>query len=208
MSNLPKRIGIFGGTFNPVHLGHIEIASNVFDKLGLHKIYFMPSGVPPHKNQKGLAPPEERFKMVEMAIEKDKRFEVLDYEIKKKTASYTVETIYELLIKFKDSKIFLILGADAALDIFSWKDPQNIFKVCTFVIVSRPGYILEEFKKKISMLQKKGASMMHIIYLEESVIEISSSRIRERIKNGEDASDLLSKKVYAYVKEMGFYKGL
>lgn len=206
MSNPTKKIGIFGGTFNPVHLGHIVIASNVFDKLGLHKIYFMPSGVPPHKKQKGLVPPKERFKMVEMAIEKDSRFEVLDYEIKKKTASYTVETIYELLIKFKNSKIFLILGADAALDIFSWKDPQKIFNVCTFVIVSRPGYILDEFKKKISALQKGEIETMQIIYLEESVIGTSSSGIRERIKIGEDASDLLPKKVYAYIKEMGFYK--
>jgi len=206
--NPSKKIGILGGTFNPVHLGHIKIASNVFDELNLNKLYFMPSGVPPHKKQGGLVSPEERYKMVKMAIEKDKRFEVLDYEIKKKTASYTVETINKLSKQFKDSEIFLILGADAALDIFSWKDPQEISKICTFVIVSRPDYGLGEFKKKISELQKKRIFMLPIIYLEDSAIDISSSGIRESIKNGEDISGLLPDKVSIYIKEKGFYKGL
>lgn len=192
------RIGIIGGTFNPIHYGHLVSASEVCSKFKLDKVIFVPSSLNPLKNTSNLAEAHHRLKMIKLAIAGNPLFEVSDIEIKRGGISYTIDTIKELVKKYgKDTNIYFIIGIDAFLEINSWVAPDALLKMCKFIVTTRPGYDV----KKAKQIFKKHTETMEITYL-----EISSSDIRKRIKSGSSIKYLLPERVENYIQKHKLYK--
>lgn len=193
------RIGILGGVFNPIHYGHLVIASEAKDKLNLDKVIFVPTGKAPHKKVKG-ATPEERYQMVSLAIKGNSSFEVSPIEIEKsKLASrptFTLETIREFIKIYNKAKIYFVVGLDEMLKISTWKEPKKLLELCKFVVVTRPGY-------ESSKLDKRIAS--EVMMLQVPGLEISSSDIRKRIKTGRPIRYLLPPSVEEYIRKKRLY---
>lgn len=191
------KIGLMGGTFNPIHLGHLKIASKVLDCLGLAKVIFVPSGNPPHKQLKDITDASHRLKMIELAIDRDNRFGVSDMEVKREGKSYTLDTIKQAKALYSaDTDVYFITGADMALDLPNWKDPLEILSISHVVAVERPGFSL----KKLEESYKN-----KIITLEGISIDISSTDIRKRIKRGESIKDLVPESVEKYIRDNNLY---
>ncbi|MCJ7645441.1 nicotinate-nucleotide adenylyltransferase [bacterium] len=194
------RIGILGGTFNPIHYGHLFIASEVKDRLKLDKVIFVPAGKAPHKKVKG-ANPDERYEMVSLAIKGNYSFEVSPMEIEKSKLigrpTFTLETI-EGFIKIygKRTKIYFIVGLDEMLQISTWKEPKKLLELSKFVVVTRPGYELGKLDKRIAS---------KVIILQVPGLEISASDIRKRIKAGKPIRYLLPRSVEEYICKKRLY---
>lgn len=199
-----KRKGIFGGTFDPIHNGHLHVAYEALYRLNLDKIIFMPSGKPPHKTNKIITDSEIRIELVKAAIEKEKKFILSSYEIEKLGLSYTYETLEYFKGLEPDTEWYFITGTDCLMDIRSWKNIDRIFNSCKFVVFNRSGYFKErviEQKNKIEM--EYGTS---IIYLDIPVIDISSTEIRSKIKDSKEISYLVPEKVEHILNQMKLYK--
>ncbi|MFC1704612.1 nicotinate-nucleotide adenylyltransferase [Candidatus Omnitrophota bacterium] len=189
-----KRIAIFGGTFNPIHLGHLMIAEQVSARLGLSKVIFIPSYTPPHKTKKKLASAQDRLAMVKKAIVSNPLFEVSDIEIKRKGKSYTIDTIRQLKKRLKKrTRLLFIIGADSLSELKDWKDIRDIFTMVTFIVVNRPGFA---FRK----------SLQNSVALETPGIEVSSSQIRSNISKGISVRYFVPEKVRDYIIKKGLYK--
>ena len=183
------RIGIIGGTFNPIHYGHLVSASEVCNKFKLDKVIFIPSALNPLKNTSNLADAHHRLKMIKLATAGNPLFEASDIEIKRGGASYTIDTIKAFVKKYgKDVNIYFIIGADAFLEINSWASPDELLKMCKFIVTTRPGYDVKKEKTKITYL------------------EISSSDIRKRITSGAPIKYLLPESVEDYIYKHRLYK--
>jgi len=194
------RIGILGGTFNPVHIGHLVIASEVKERLKLDKVVFVPTGKAPHKRVRG-ATPDERYEMVSLAVRGNASFEVSPIEIEKSKIvnrpTFTLETITELKkIYGKKEKIYFIVGIDEMLKISTWKEPNRLLKLCKFVVVTRPGYELKKLDRRIAS---------RVMTLEVPGLEISASDIRKRIKSGRSIKYLLPREVEDYIHKKRLY---
>lgn len=199
--NNKEKIGIFGGTFDPIHFGHIKIAQKAKEFLKLNKIIFVPSGNPPHKNF-FYANKYDRYNMVIEALKNYKGFIVSDYEIKKEESSYTIDTINHFISLYKNAKLYFISGADVLFDIENWKSPDEIFKKCELVTLSRPSY--NNIENKSDALTKKYGGVINIIKIDE--INISSTEIREKIKNGKDIKGLVPNEVINYIEKNKLYR--
>lgn len=188
------RIGILGGTFNPIHLGHLLLAEEVKNSLYLDRVIFIPSYLPPHKKQEHLAPASDRLKMVELAISNNPDFFVSDIETKRKGKSYSIETLRELRNRFKAPReLFFIVGSDASTYLKDWKDIRQLFKLAKFVMAKRPGYALKKRYKDIITLNIKA-------------LDISGYEIRQRIKRNESIKYLVPEIVRDFIETKGLYK--
>lgn len=197
-----EKIGVIGGTFNPIHLAHLYIAYEAKNQLNLDKIIFMPVGSPPHKRNSNVLGASLRYNMVKEAIQGYEGFTISDYEIRKQGYSYTFETLEYL--KNDDNKLYFITGADCLLDIEKWKSPERIFEVSDLVVFSRGGYKKEELliqKDKINKKYNTNVNFLDIIDL-----EISSSIIRERIKTGKRVDFFLPESVLNFIIDNNLYK--
>lgn len=186
-----KKIGILGGTFNPPHIGHLILAKEAQEQLGLDKVFFIPTNNPPHKKNKQLGS-KQRFMMTELAVLGNSKFQVLDLELKRKGKSYTVDTIVELKNKYPKDKFYLVIGSDLARNFKSWKSPEKIKKMVTIIVAKRRGISFRNSKefKQVDITQ----------------IELSSSQIRQRLKKGRTIKYLVPKKVESYIKKNNIYK--
>ncbi len=194
------RIGILGGAFNPVHYGHLVIASEVKDRLKLDKIIFVPAGIAPHRKIRG-ATPDERYEMLCLAIKDNSSFEVSPIEIKKSKLvnrpSFTLETITEFRkIYGKRKKVYFIVGLDEMLNISTWKEPKKLLELCKFVVVTRPGYDLGKLDKRVAS---------KVILLQVPGLDISASDIRRRLKAGKPIRYLLPESVEEYIRKKKLY---
>lgn len=196
-----KRIGIIGGTFDPIHLAHVNIAKEAKKRLNLDKVIFIPAGSQPLKINKKVTKASLRFNMVEKAIEGLEGFEVSDYEIKKQGLSYTFETLEHFYNKEK--KLYFITGADCLLNLEKWKGVKRIFELCTLVVLTRPGYDNEDLYKQKKYIEDKYEG--EIIIFELEGMDISSTEIREKVKLGKDISTLVSKEVFELIKDNDLY---
>jgi len=189
------RIGILGGTFNPIHMGHLILANEAFFKLNLDKLIFVPTYLPPHKTIEVNVNPEDRLRMVKSAIEDNPAFEASSFEIDSKKRSYSIETLKNFRrIYGEEAQLFFITGSDSLKDLFSWKDINEIFKVSKFIVANRPGYpFTERLPKEVETV---------VI----TPIEISSEDIRRRIKELKPIIYLVPDKVRRYIEERGLYK--
>jgi nicotinate-nucleotide adenylyltransferase len=195
---------IFGGTFDPVHNGHIHIAREALDSLNLDKLIFMPSGNPPHKTDRKVTDAQIRYEMVKMAAGSEERFEVSSFEIDQKRLSYTYKTMESVHAAEQDTEWYFISGADCLLDIEKWRHPERIFKHCKLAVFSRPGYTFQNILKQKAVIEEKYG--IEIIILKTSVLDVSSTEIRNKIKNDEDVSYALNPAVYKLIKELGLYR--
>lgn len=188
------RIGILGGTFNPIHIGHLILAEEAMSKLKLDRVIFVPTFIPPHKNVEASAKPKDRLKMVELAIQSNEAFNVSTFELDSKKKSYSVYTLKEFRrIYGKDAQLFFITGSDLLKDLFSWKNVNEIFKMSKFIVANRPGYPVEELPQDIDTV---------VI----TPIEISSEEIRRRIRENRSVRYLVPEKVRFYIIKHKLYR--
>lgn len=198
-----KKIAIFGGTFDPIHNGHLYIAYEALYKLNLDEIIFVPSGIPPHKTKRKLVSPFFRYEMVRIATKNEKRFTVSDYEINKKNISYTFETLEYFANKYPNTSLYFITGADGLMDIESWKNVKEIFKLCNLVVFNRPGNNKYDIISQKGKLEEKYKG--NITFLDIPLLDISSTNIRNLIAEGRNISYFVPEGVYNTIKELKLY---
>ena len=199
-----QRIGIMGGTFNPIHKGHIAIAEAAKKTYKLNRIIFVPSGNPPHKTQEYIAPKEDRFRMVKLAIAGKKNYHISRIEIDRSGYSYAIDTFNELKKEYgSDAQLFYIMGMDSINEILTWKKPLELFKICQFIVATRPGAKIRTLKRILKFPPiKMHAEQVHLI---EVKMDISSTQIRESIKNGKFPAGAMDKKIIEYIKKNKLY---
>ncbi len=200
----PKKIGISGGTFNPIHYGHLIVAELVRDEFGLEKVLFVPSGMPPHKNLSDVAEAEHRFNMVHQAVKNNPGFYESRIEVERGGYTYTIDTVKSLReIYGEDAKLYYIIGADVLNDLVTWRNYQEVFKVCEFIAVLRPGNDIEGFNRQMEYLRDTFGAIIH--FIDTPLIEISSTEIRNRIRQGKTIKYLVPEAVEDYIKENSLY---
>lgn len=198
-----QRIGILGGTFNPIHLGHVIAAQEVLYKMKLDSIIFIPSGSPPHKNDSQLASARDRYEMVKLAIKDNDNFLISDIEINRIGKTYTYDTLVELHKMYYGNKLYFIIGFDALREIDMWRKAEDLFKLTEFIVVNRgnrSGEMEYEIEKKESLYGGK----IHVVDIPN--IGISSTEIRRRLKEGEAIRYLVSDDVMNHIKTKGLYR--
>lgn len=196
------RIGIFGGAFNPVHNGHLNIADAFYEALSLDKLLFIPTAKPPHKSDTGLLSGEDRVNMLRLAVE-NKPYEISAIEFERNDKSYTYDTLIELKRLYPDSEFFLIIGADQIIHFDKWYRYEDILGMVTLCTSAREN---EEEKQLIIKSAQRLGIKDRFYMSDRAVIRVSSSEIRDKIKHGSDVSSLLPKKVFDYISEKGLYR--
>lgn len=194
------KIGILGGTFNPIHYGHLKMAEFVMDRFALDKICFLPNGQPPHKNNTDIAEKHHRLAMVELAIAESNDFYVSDYEIMQTQRCYTVDTVKHFnALDCHD--YYFIIGADSLFQLNSWKSPDELKRICRFIVCDRSGN--GDTEAEVLRLCRQGC---HVQFADMPVIDIDSTSIREAVGKGLDVSSYVPKKVEEYIKANKLYK--
>ena len=203
MDNADKlKIGILGGTFDPIHYAHLATAEFIRCKYNLDKVIFIPSGNPPHKFW-NITDKKNRYNMVLLATVKNENFVVSDMEIEKNGKTYTVDTLRELKRMYPTCELFFITGADAICDIEAWKDVAENFKLATFIAATRPGISLLRAQDYIEKLEKKYNAKIINVYVPS--LDISSTYIRDQLKQGKSVRYLIPENVETYIKEKCLY---
>lgn len=200
------RKGIFGGTFDPIHNGHLNIAYEALYCLNLDEIYFMPTGNPPHKSKKCITSANLRYEMVKMAIRNESRFCVCDYEIKKDTMSYTFETTSYFKNKERNTEWYFITGADCLASLDKWRNIKGIFENCNLVVFNRKGYNNNEILSKKKYIEDKYDTIIYV--LEAPTLEISSTELRNKINEGKRVDYLIPHSVYNTILALNLYKDI
>ncbi len=202
---MKRKVGIMGGSFDPIHIAHLVVANEVLNIYALDEIIFVPTGEPPHKNCL-FADSFHRLLMVNMAVLSNEKFSVSDIEIKNPGKSYTLNTLREFHKLYKNTEFYFITGADAVIDIPNWHQPEEILKLCRFIAVSRPEISIEEVKEKINEIKKIFGGNIEILQI--PMLQISSTDIRERFKAGISAKYLLPESVEQYIIKNELYSGM
>ncbi|MDK7377309.1 nicotinate-nucleotide adenylyltransferase [Peptoniphilus harei] len=198
-----KKYGIFGGSFNPIHYGHLMICEYIKEEMGLDKVIFIPTGNPPHKELELSA--KDRYEMVRLAISPNPDFEISDIETTRVKKSYTVDTIRELKKIYKEEKLYFLIGLDSLFQLKTWMKIRDLSQEIEFVVALRPGYLdREEINKEIDFLRENFGTKINLI--KTPLYEISSTDLRDRIREGKSLRYLIPKKVLDYIEESGFYK--
>lgn len=213
------RIGLFGGTFNPFHLGHLKISRYVKTQYDLDRVYFIPSSTPPHKPGTDLADARDRFSMVAQSIVDESGFEVSDKELNRRGPSFTIDTVNEFIARFpQDTRIFLMLGSDAFMDILTWKDTDKIFRLIPIIVMIRGHRTTKEsiasfvdgqlskgyaFNIEASTLIHKDRQPIHMCLVPK--IDISSTMVRDCIKNNRSVKGLVPEAVEALIQKKELY---
>lgn len=200
-----KSIAIMGGTFDPIHYGHLVTAEAVRHRFRVDKVIFVPTGNPAHKIDKKVTHNEHRYLMTVLATMRNQNFYVSRIEIDRPGNTYTIDTIEELKkICRPDVRLYFITGADAIHQIFSWKEPERLLTMCDFIAVTRPGYKKNTLFQEIGEIQQKYESKIH--YMEVPSLAISSSDIRNRVMNGIPIKYLLPQAVEDYIRKFRLYE--
>ena len=216
-----QKLGIFGGTFNPVHYGHLAAAEEVRDRLKLERILFVPSFLPPHKQEEDMPSAVQRLEMVRLGIAGNQNFRVSDLEVKRGGKSYTIETVEALLQQYLGSELTFITGLDSFLEIRTWKEWERLLALCGFAVLSRPGYHfsdlagmpgLDPYRAELDMLDRQEkdhlmirTDLMRVSLDRISLYDISSTDIRTRIKKGRTVKYHLPDAVEHYIIENKLY---
>ena len=216
-------VGLLGGTFNPIHNGHLEIARQTRDALHLERIVYIPTGDPPHKPQDNLAPAGDRYEMVRLAVASDPSFSVSDIEVRRRGKSYSVDTIRLLLQQYGEScPLYFLIGLDAFLELPTWRDPAIALTLCSFVVISRPGASFQALATlplipRIPMqslvdLDEGRSSRLDVPIGEHALIclrlppcEVSASDVRTKIKQRLSTANLLPPAVESYILQHHIY---
>ena len=201
---MPQKIGIMGGTFDPIHHGHLVAAEEAFTALKLDEVIFIPTGDSFHKRERRVSSPEDRYMMTSLATLENDHFTVSRIEIDRHEASYTVDTLREMKHWFSEGEasFFFITGLDAVISMAKWHEHESLTRLCTIIAVTRPGY--EEKSEELSQLVKE--SNKKIIPLTIPSLSISSTDIRRRKKEDKNIRYLVPPLVEQYIKKRGLYR--
>jgi len=188
-----KRIGILGGTFNPVHNGHLHLAKEARKRLRLDKVVFVPAYLPPHKKIKSNVKSSDRLEMLRLALGKNKRFSIHTYEMDTRGKSYSIRTIRSLRKKFKkNTELFFIIGADSLKGLKKWKDIRKLKKIVTFAVFTRPGYGMK-------------AASDDALFFRTPGMNISSTKIRVLLRKKHSLGSVIPRKVQKYIRIKKLY---
>lgn len=202
-----SKVGIMGGTFNPIHLAHTKMAKVCLRQQDLDKILFMPSKNPPHKKDKSILPENERAVMVKLAVSEYDKFVFSDFELQRKGTTYTADTLRLLQEENPDDNYYFIMGADSLLYLDKWYRPQEILKRAVILAIGRDGSTPDELKEKRKELIKQ-YDKADIRFVHMRQMDISSSMIREGIAHGENMEKYLDKEVWNYINANGLYDAI
>lgn len=202
------RVGIMGGSFDPIHIAHLVTAEEALLEFQLDQVLFMPAGDPPHKHRR-MAPAEFRYLLVAVATAGNPRFSVSRYEVERKTVTYTVDTLeYLSCVLPQESELFFITGADAVLDILTWRNPARLLELCTFIAATRPGYDLSRLAGLLEELKANTPGLCpeeRVKVLEVPALAISSSMVRARLAAGKTVRYLVPNQVAELIDKSGYY---
>lgn len=203
MSINPKKTGIMGGTFDPVHLGHLGVASAALEEGGLEEVIFMPAYIQPFKQDRYVADPDDRLNMLKLSCMYQDRFKVSTWEIEQETVSYTYDTVMHILSEEKIESISFIMGSDSFLQIEKWYKGKDLLKVCSFIVGLRETNDRKAVKEYA--LRLNGEYGSEITLLEKNMLPISSSMIREMVINNKPITGLVSPLVEEYIYSHELY---
>lgn len=215
-----ERAGLFGGTFDPIHLGHLRAAEEIKEELSLDRIIFIPAAIPPHKHKIHITPPRHRLEMLKLAVSENPSFETCDYELKKKTMSYTVDTLRYMNTTYPDSEFYFIMGNELFSEIETWKEYKELFKLSNFVVITRPGYTegngeilplalkndFSYYKEKANVISYRDKNSKIIAFTKIRGLEISSTEIRQYAMSGKSIKYLVPTAVENYILGNNIYR--
>ena len=187
-----KRIGILGGTFNPVHKGHLRLARDARKRFNLDRVFFIPCAQPPHKRPDRLAPAKHRLAMLKAVVKDDPRFAVSDIEIKRGGLSYSIDTVQRLKRLHASAEVYFIIGGDSINELNSWKRIGELQELCTFIATGRPGF------------RVRGSSKVEMF--KGHAVDVSSSEIRKRVAEGKSIRRLVPAAVERYIRSRRLYQ--
>lgn len=221
-----QRIGLFGGTFNPIHTGHLRIAAEIREHFALDRIIFIPTGIPPHKGDSGVIAPVHRLHMAELAVAPYKDFSVSPVEADRQGFSYSIDTVKYFQKELGDAvELYFILGIDAFLEIRTWKNTEELLALCHFIVIPRPGYRFSDLKNaeilplsglesaelekldrgEVPRLSLKLSERYHLFLERITPCDISSTELRAFIKEGKEVKNLLPESVLLYIMKKRLY---
>jgi|LGOV01.1.fsa_nt_gb nicotinate-nucleotide adenylyltransferase len=200
-----NNIGILGGSFNPIHIGHIIMSQYVYEELNLSNVYLMPNENPPHKKDEKMLDGLKRLKMCNIVASQNEFLDVIDCEIGNEKTNFTIDTIeYLINNQFKNKKIYFIIGSDSLMQIYTWKNYKKLLKLIDIVCIMRPEPINQDVIRKIDEINNR--FQKKIIIVKMPLIQISSTDIRNRIAMGKSVKYMVDKDVLEYIDEMNLYK--
>lgn len=222
-----QRIGLFGGTFNPVHSGHLRIAGEIKEHFALDLVIFIPTGIPPHKVKSEVISPEHRLRMVELAVAPYRYFTVSPIEAERKDFSYSIDTVTALKKDMGDSaEFYFIIGIDAFMEINTWKNANELMTMCNFVVILRPGHRFTDLSgvdipllhnlpgdvlEKLDQGETSGASFpltgnYQLFLAKITLCDISSTELRRLVREGKEVRNLLPESVMSYIIQKRLYQ--
>jgi nicotinate-nucleotide adenylyltransferase len=216
-----ETIGLFGGTFDPIHIGHLRAAAEVRRKVGLDRILFIPSYLPPHKSGGASAPAADRLRMVELACRRRTGFEASGVEVEAQEKSYSILTLRKVRALQPEARLFFILGVDAFLEIGTWREYEKVIGACRFIVMGRPGFDLGRAKNVLEgrlrgtmgPLEAAGdlagpaPPRLRVILLPIRAVDVSSTVVRDRVRRGLSVDGLVPRAVADYIRDRQLYQG-
>lgn len=197
------KIGILGGTFDPIHLGHLQMAEDAYRQAGLDLVLFMPSKRPPHKRERKITPEEQREAMIKLAIQDIPQFVYSDIELRREGVTYTADTLRNLQEEHPENTYSFILGGDSLFQLEEWYHPEEIMRRVEILAVSRYGMGKEQVRQRVDLLVQKYQARIQVV--EMSRLDVSSSEIRERVRQGKTLKDRVPYHVEQYILEHSLY---
>lgn len=192
-----------GGTFNPIHRAHLEMARQAYSQAGLDVVWFMPSKRPPHKDARDILPEQQRGDMVQLAIRDYPYFLFSDYEFRRSETTYSADTLYSLSCDYPEDSFYFIMGGDSFFELENWYHPEEIMRLAKLLVVGRDGVSVQDMERRAAQLCEQYGAQIQLIYMRE--MRISSSRIRDKIACGEDVSGDVGMPVWQYIKKYHLY---
>jgi nicotinate-nucleotide adenylyltransferase len=208
-----RSLGILGGTFNPPHLGHVEVARHARDELGLQQVLLMPALIAPHKPAKEDPGVEHRLRMCRLSVRQDAGISVCSLELERAGPSYTVDTLQAIRSSHPDARLTFIVGADTASTLPEWREPARLLELADLAVAAREGSeergVLDTVETLIAAGEPvaSGRSSTRVRFLDMPVIQASSSTVRERVERGQPIEELVGRAVASYIAENGLYGG-
>ena len=200
------RLGIFGGTFDPVHFGHLALAEECLAAANLDELWLVPAASPPHKGGKKLSRFDQRKEMLELAIAGNEKFKVEPMEADRPGPSFTIDTLEEIQKRKPNDELFLIIGGDSALEFSTWKDPAKIASLATIIVRIRPGFSMPTEQEFISQLGKELGVHPKVVFVSgPPYLDVSSSLLKERVSNNKSVRYLLPRAVEVYIQQKKLY---
>lgn len=199
-----NKIGIMGGTFDPIHIGHLIIAEEAREHLNLKEVIFIPTGKPPHKKSTNITNSFHRYNMTELAIKNNRFFSISSIEIEKSGTTYTIDTIKELEMEYKNTEFYFIIGSDSVMNIHTWKDYKTLLNICNFIVAKRVGISNRDVEDRIREFNRKFGNIIYEVPI--PYIDISSTEIRTKVMKNKTIKYYVPIEVEDYIMKNKLYR--